>query len=475
VQKDRSPINRILARRQRHGQASPAVFVTTRQREISAMSWGELVAQARRFGLGLNALGVERGQVVGLVSRSGPECIIAILGALLVGVGVADLGDGNDTEVLLECFRRANCRLAICGDREKIEILAPSVRQQWGERAIIGWGAASSVNGVFPFGQICLKGGELFDREPVRANLLISHVELNDVALVLPDSRRDGSMREVRLSHDNCVVSAESLRKSIGVTTADRLLRLGESRGLVQSTLLALLSALTGASMIHDLGELGPLTLAQTAHPTVLLADSDVLDAIYRELEREIWVGAAWRRSIGGWARRVGNEAARRRISGTESGPIFTIGYLLADRLVLSELRRLLGGQIRRIIAYAPGMRRQTRWFFESIGLSPLCFVGIAESCGIGLLELPEDPRPGSYGRAMPGVDVWVDADGRLRIRGANVAHGVPNVDVRGWLDLEIFCEIDDEGMIWPESPLGALDAPSLAVLPIAERSENRG
>jgi long-chain acyl-CoA synthetase len=472
VQEERSPISRILARRQRRSPSDAAEIVITRQRELSATSWGELLAQARSFGLGLCALGVQRGEAVGILAPSGPESEIVILGALLVGACVADLGDGTDSQLSVEILRRAKCRIAICGEREHAEALVVAVRQQCGERGLVGWGAASCVNGVVPFGQVCLKGSELAEREPVRVAEVIARVELNDWALVLPDSRRDGSFRQVHLSHDNCIVAAESLRKSIGIMATDRIAPLGRSRGLVELVLLTLLSALTGASMVHDAGEHSPLVLSQTARITVGIADGDILDVLHRELERELLIGAAWRRRVGHWAHRVGNEAARRRISGTDLGPFLALSHLIADRLVLSEQRRLLGGHLRRIVVYADGMRRSTRWFFESIGISPLGFLGIAESGGIGLLELPDEPRPGSYGRGMPGVDIWVNAEGKIRIRGANVSPAALGVDDRGWLDLGITGEIDEEGTIWPERDLGSLDAPSLAMLPIADQAE---
>lgn len=436
-------------------------------------SWGELLTQARRFGHGLCALGLQRGDVVGILAPTGPETTIVVLGALLMGVVVADLGDGCDLELSVEIMRRANCRLVICGEREHAEALAPVVRQQCGERGIVGWGAASSVNAVFPFSQVCLKGSELADREPVRLLDSISAVRIEDLALVLPDSRRDGSFCEVRLTHDNCIVSAESFRKSVGVNAQDRIMALGQNRGLLEQVLLALLVALTGASLVYAVSELSALVASQATRPTVLIADGDVLDELHRELDRELLVGAAWRRMFSGWAMWLGNEAAHRRISGTELGPLLAVRHVIADYLVLAELRRMLGGQLRRIIVPAAQTRRQTRWFFESIGVSPLGFIGVPAAGGIGLMELPDDPRPGSFGRGMPGVDVWVDAEGRVRIRGANIARQAPGVDDRGWLDLEITGEIDEEGVIWPERSLGALDAPSLAMLPIAEQTEH--
>jgi len=472
VQEDRSPISRILLRRQRRSQGEPAAIEATRLRELSTRAWGELLAQVRQFGLGLRALGVERGQVVGILAPAGPEATIVVLGALLVGVVVADLGDGTDLELSKVALCRADCRLAICGEREHAEALLPILRQRGIERGLIGWGAASSVNAVFPFGQVCLKGNELAEREPVQVTESIASVRNDDLAIVMPDSRRDGSFREVRLTHDNCIVAAESLRKAIGVQAEDRILALGTSRGLLEQLLLALVSGLTGASLLYAVRELGALITCQSTRPTIVLADKNALDELHRALDRELLVGAAWRRRISAWALWIGNESARRRISGAELGPLLTARQLVADYFVLAELRRLIGGQVRRLIVPGANSRREARWFFEAFGVSPLGIVGPAEASGIGLMELPDDPRPGSYGRAMPGVDVWVDAEGRVRIRGANVSKQAPHIDARGWLDLDIIADIDDEGMIWPESPMGSLDASSLAVLPIAEPTE---
>jgi long-chain acyl-CoA synthetase len=474
VENERSPISRIFARRERRSSADPAILITTRQREFATMGWGELVTQARKFGFGLRALGVERGDAVGILAPAGPEAVIVVLGALLVGACVVDLGDGTDLELSAELIRRTQCRISICGERGHAEVLVPVVRQRQTERGLVGWGAASSVNGALPFGQVCLKGNELADREPVQVEELVASVKNQDLALVLPDSRRDGSLWEVRLTHDNCLVAAESLRKSIGVGATDRILPLGKSRGLLGLGILALLCGLTGASLVCDVGELASLVLSQVAQPTIIVADGAILDGLQREIEAELLVGMAWRRNASSWAQRVGNEAARRRISGTELRPFLAISHLIADFLVLSEQRRLLGGHVRRLVANAAEIRRHTRWFFESMGLSPLGITGVAESSGIGLLELPDDPRPGSYGRGMPGVDVWVDAEGHIRIRGANVSRSCPSLDQRGWLDLGIVGEIDDEGTIWPERVLGSLDAPSLAMLTVAERTEPR-
>jgi long-chain acyl-CoA synthetase len=159
--------------------------------------------------------------------------------------------------------------------------------------------------------------------------------------------------------------------------------------------------------------------------------------------------------------------------------------YWLADRLVLSEIRRLLGGKVRRIIVVHGVPMRQTRWFFEAAGASPLQLFGRPETTGIGLCEPPDMPRPGSLGRSMAEVETSVDDTGQVFSAGRHIAEArlvilankekgysaqlsaCPQVQTDGRLDLGVAGELDEDGFIWAEPPLGPLDAPSLAVLPI--------
>ncbi|MGC4065485.1 MAG: AMP-binding protein [Polyangiaceae bacterium] len=186
----KSPISRLLERRVRRGERDAAVLHVSRQGGVTTNDWGEFVVQVRRFGFGLASMGIERGQVIGIVEATAPETTIALLGALTLGVKVADLGDGNDPEESIELMARAQCSAVVCGAREQADGLAAAVRKQCGERRLIGWGAASSVAGVLPFSQVCLKGAELLEWEPMRASRMVALVDDSDDALVLPRARR---------------------------------------------------------------------------------------------------------------------------------------------------------------------------------------------------------------------------------------------------------------------------------------------
>jgi hypothetical protein len=88
-----------------------------------------------------------------------------------------------------------------------------------------------------PFGQVCLKGAEVLEREPMRANSLFAEPESTDAALLLPRRRRRSETipppeqilldkRErfgVILTQENAIAAAESFRKGLAIDGSDRL------------------------------------------------------------------------------------------------------------------------------------------------------------------------------------------------------------------------------------------------------------
>lgn len=64
----------------------------------------------------------------------------------------------------------------------------------------------------------------------------------------------------------------------------------------------------------------------------------------------------------------------------------------------------------------------------------------------------------GSIGRPHPGVDIKIDADGRLLVRAPNTAAGLDDrLDADGYVDTGDLARIDDDGFVWIEGRAGDL------------------
>jgi long-subunit acyl-CoA synthetase (AMP-forming) len=94
--------------------------------------------------------------------------------------------------------------------------------------------------------------------------------------------------------------------------------------------------------------------------------------------------------------------------------------------------------------------------FFAAIGI-PICEVwGMSELSSIATLVPQEDLRFGTVGRAIPGVEVRLDPDGEVLVRGETVMAGYRNqpektaetIDADGWLHTGDIGSFDEDGYL---------------------------
>ncbi|MEQ8825505.1 MAG: AMP-binding protein [Filomicrobium sp.] len=133
----------------------------------------------------------------------------------------------------------------------------------------------------------------------------------------------------------------------------------------------------------------------------------------------------------------------------------FLLGYArAADEGDLATMRFVVAG--------AERVKEQTRKLWTKIGTDILEGYGATECAPVIACNLPGENRPGTVGRALPGMDLklepveGIETGGRLMIKGPNVMAGyvysdppgvvVPPTD--GWHDTGDIVEIDDEGYI---------------------------
>ncbi|MEJ7605554.1 MAG: AMP-binding protein [Bryobacteraceae bacterium] len=126
----------------------------------------------------------------------------------------------------------------------------------------------------------------------------------------------------------------------------------------------------------------------------------------------------------------------------------------LADKLVFSKIRERLGGRLRYAISGAAPLGRELAHFYEAIGLPLIEGYGLTEG-GVVTLNPLTEPRPGSIGKALAGVEVKVTDEGELCIKAPclfsgyyNDAEATAAVLRDGWLYTGDIAEIDADGFI---------------------------
>jgi long-chain acyl-CoA synthetase len=129
------------------------------------------------------------------------------------------------------------------------------------------------------------------------------------------------------------------------------------------------------------------------------------------------------------WAIGVGTRIAEQVLAGKPVDAALKAQYLLADRLVLANVRKMIGIDRARFLVTgaAPISPELVKWYL-ALGVPMLEVWGMTETCGAAT-GIPVDRiKPGSIGPAASYNQVRIDpATGEIQVKGPNVFMGYLN------------------------------------------------
>jgi long-subunit acyl-CoA synthetase (AMP-forming) len=131
--------------------------------------------------------------------------------------------------------------------------------------------------------------------------------------------------------------------------------------------------------------------------------------------------------------------------------------YDQAEERVFSAIRAKLGfDRCKSYVIGAAPAPLEVFEFFAAIGV-PICEVwGMSETSSVATLVPRDELRFGTVGRAIPGVEIKLDEDGEVLVRGATVMAGYRNqpektsetIDADGWLRTGDIGTLDADGFL---------------------------
>jgi long-chain acyl-CoA synthetase len=156
------------------------------------------------------------------------------------------------------------------------------------------------------------------------------------------------------------------------------------------------------------------------------------------------------------WALGVGQSRSLYQQQG-EPVPIYvTAQALVADYLVFSRIKSVLGGNVRYMVSGGAPLAREIMEFFHAAGILILEGYGLTETTPILTCNRPDRFKFGTVGLPLPGVQLRIAPDGEILAKGPNVAIGYykrPEAtaeawDDEGWFHTGDIGEIDGDGFV---------------------------
>jgi len=424
-------------------------------------TWSEYGEYARWVGLGLKALGLQRGDVCSIASEVNKEWMFADMGVICMGGvtnGVYPTDAANQVEYLIN---DSGTRFYFAEDEEQLDkVLDVRERTPTLEKVIIfdmeglrdfADPQCMSFEALLALGQQHAQAhGDLWPAE-------IAAAHPDDLMILTYTSGTTGPPKGAMISQRNMLFMAANLQDIYGVYPHDEqlgFLPLAHVAGRMFYNFMALEAACV-VNLVEDLET--ATSDQQEIAPTIHFAVPRVWEKQYSLVTIKLKEATA----IGRWAYEraiaVGDRVAQSNKRGERVSWGLKLSHRVLDVLVLKNIRILLGIDRCRWLstAAAPIAPELIDWYW-ALGRPMYEVYGQTECTGIATANRPGANRVGSVGRAAKDCEVKLSAAGEILIKSPGVIQGYWNKPektaetiVDGWLYTGDVGRIDDDGYIY--------------------------
>jgi long-chain acyl-CoA synthetase len=396
--------------------------IAVRQRRgyrMQTWTYGRIAEEANRLARELELRGIAKGDAVLLWGENSAEWIIAFLGCLLCGVVIVPIDHASTMEFACRVAREVNAKLTFRADTHNDCAAIPSF-------------SLESLPAV-----LARHDSSSYAPPPLSRQ---------DTLEIIFTSGTTAEPRGVVISHGNVLANIEPLEKEM-------------RKYLGYEKLVHPLRFLNLLPLSHVFGQILAVFIPPMLAATVVFIDSlkpsDLTEMIRRE---RVSVLVAVPRFIESLQREVERQEERR---GNEER--FRNNFALAEKEHFLKrwwrFRRIhshLGWKFWAFISGGAALPEQVETFWNRLGYAVIQGYGMTETTSLISLNHPFRSARGSIGKVFPGMEVRVDDDGEILVRGENLArayqqHGQiqPVADPNGWFRTGDVAEKDENGRLY--------------------------
>lgn len=426
-----------------------SVAIRTPGNEV-VITWRQYADRVRKIATGLAALGVNRGDTVGLMLRNRLEFHLADAAVMHLGAIPFSIYNTSAPDQIRYLFSNAENKIVFT----ETDFL-PAVKSAGADLAhVIVVDADVDVDGCLNLEDVESLGMKTdFDFDSAwRA------VRPDDIATLIYTSGTTGPPKGVELTHANVMAEFLAVVELIDLRPTDRITSYLPHAHIADRVTGHYANMVLGVQ-VTDVADHGAIAEAlPDARPTVWLGVPRVWHKIKAGIETKLGTEATGvKRRLALWAIDTGVRAARQTLAGKSLPTSLAIRRPIADRLVLAKVREALGlDQLRWAVTAAAPIPVETLEFFWGLGIPVYEVWGLSENAGGATSNRPGANKVGSVGTALPGVEISVAGDGELLIRGPIVMRGYRHqpektaeaIDADGWLHTGDIGTIDAEGFV---------------------------
>lgn len=400
-------------------QGNENAFIHHRGYRIQRWTYSRVAADARRFARELEARGIGKGDAVLLWAENSPEWAVVFWGCLLRGAIVVPIDRISTAEFSSRVAQQVNAKLLVYSEILTSDLAIPRLAIDAISEIIAGHSDTS-----YPSPQLSRQ----------------------DILEIVFTSGTTAEPRGVVITHGNVLANIEPLEREIKnylryerIFHPLRFLNLLPLSHIFGQLLALFIPPMLGATTIF-LDSMRPselLEIVKRERVSVLIAVPRVIESLEREIEQQ-------------FENEGRIEEFRKEIVASEKE------HFLLRWWRFRRIHHRLGWKFWAFISGGAALPAATESFWNRLGYAVIQGYGLTETTSLISLNHPFRSDKGSIGKLFPGLEMKVDPNGEILVRGENIAAGYwsgqqlqPVVGEDGWFHTGDLAEVDEQGRLF--------------------------
>ena len=381
------------------------------------MEWSTLQQEIDNISLALIAQGIEIQDKIGIFAHNMPRWSIADFGAMQARVVTVPIYATNTPSQVEYIINDADIRILFVGEQAQMDCAIQIANNCTQLIKIVAM--KSSIN-LHNHPLACHWENFIqVDKNMIVLEARLASKRLDDLFTLIYTSGTTGDPKGVMLDYANLAHQLQSHDQALNISEQDISLSFLPLSHIFERAWVAYIFH-RGATncYLEDTNQIRQ-ALVETK-PTVMCAVPRFYEKIYAAVLDKVEKAPFIRRTLFHWA----IQAGEKHYQSAKPSRWLKWQHKWADKLVLSKLRALLGGQVRMMPCGGAKLEPTIGKFFHSLGVNVKLGYGMTETTATVSCWEDHGFNPNSIGKLMPNTEVKIGENNEILVRGGMVMRG---------------------------------------------------